>query len=195
MVYNTPHWMRKLDAAFDAKTSDGTAAMKLVTTARMRALEQAAVDAGATWSGLMEQAGWGVRRVVLRLLGPAGERRVLVLVGPATMAAMGWSPPAHLHDAGRAVSLYISAPPGRRPTTNWLLPRARDPEYAGGRRSAADRQLRRHAGGCDLVVDGLLGMGISRMVEGRAGRDRRGGQRRPVGAGCSRWRQYACRWS
>ena len=26
----------------------------------MRALEQAAVDAGATWPGLMEQAGWGV---------------------------------------------------------------------------------------------------------------------------------------
>lgn len=33
--------------------------MLLVTTEQMRQLEQAAVDAGSTWAGLMEQAGWG----------------------------------------------------------------------------------------------------------------------------------------
>ncbi|NTU84370.1 MAG: bifunctional ADP-dependent NAD(P)H-hydrate dehydratase/NAD(P)H-hydrate epimerase, partial [Chloroflexales bacterium] len=56
--------------------------MKIVTTAQMRALEQAAVDAGATWEGLMEQAGWGVSQEALRLLGAPAGRRVLVLVGP-----------------------------------------------------------------------------------------------------------------
>src|SRR5437868_14907147 len=57
-------------------------ASKVVTTAEMRALEQAAVDAGATWPGLMEQAGWGVAQIAMQRLGNAAGKRVLVLVGP-----------------------------------------------------------------------------------------------------------------
>src|SRR6185503_504350 len=72
----------------------------------------------------------------------------------------------HLHDAGARVALYL-----------WR--RAESPDDANRRRcrerdiaeqEAADdtgwAELRYLLGSCDLVLDGLLGMGISRPVEG-----------------------------
>src|SRR5689334_12997992 len=81
--------------------------MKIVTTAQMRALEQAAVDAGATWPGLMEQAGWGVTQEAVALLGVVSDRRVLVLVGPGNNGGDGLVVARHLHDAGARVTLYL----------------------------------------------------------------------------------------
>ena len=81
--------------------------MKLVTTAHMRQLEQAAVEAGATWSGLMEQAGWGVAQEAMRLLGSAQGRSVLALVGPGNNGGDALVAARHLHDAGARVALYI----------------------------------------------------------------------------------------
>ena len=81
--------------------------MKLVGTAQMRALEQAAVDAGATWPGLMEQAGWGVAQEALALLGDARGKAVVVLVGPGNNGGDGLVIARHLHDAGARVSLYL----------------------------------------------------------------------------------------
>src|SRR4051812_1322070 len=81
--------------------------MKLVTTTQMRALEQAAVDAGATWPGLMEQAGWGVAQVVIQLLGTLQDRRILVLIGPGNNGGDGLVAARHLHDGGAHVSLVI----------------------------------------------------------------------------------------
>src|SRR6476660_8204842 len=82
-------------------------ASKLVTTAEMRALEQAAVDSGATWPGLMEQAGWGVAQAAMQLLGDAAGKRVLVLVGPGNNGGDGLVVARHLHDAGADVTLYL----------------------------------------------------------------------------------------
>jgi hydroxyethylthiazole kinase-like uncharacterized protein yjeF len=148
--------------------------MKLVTTAQMRALEQTAVDSGATWSGLMEQAGWGVAQEAMRLLGAVRDRPILVLVGPGNNGGDALVAARHLRDAGAHVMLYI----WRRPPlgsgqsisspddTNRRLCRERDiAEYE----SSADpqcEQLRRLLDACDLVVDGLLGMGVCRPVEG-----------------------------
>ncbi|HEU5103646.1 MAG TPA: NAD(P)H-hydrate dehydratase [Roseiflexaceae bacterium] len=148
--------------------SSGTthaATRKLVTTAEMRALEQAAVDAGGTWAGLMEQAGWGVSQVALRLFGAPAGKRVLVLVGPGNNGGDGLVVARHLHDAGAEVSLYL----WRREHSgdlNWQRCRERDiPAY----NAADDRdraELRRLLRACDLVVDALLGAGISRAVTG-----------------------------
>jgi NAD(P)H-hydrate epimerase len=140
--------------------------MKLVTTAQMRALEQAAVEAGATWPGLMEQAGWGIAQEAMRLLGAVQDRRVLALVGPGNNGGDALVAARHLHDAGAQVALYL-----------WR--RADTPDDANHRRchergiaeysASSDvgrAELRALLESCDLVVDGLLGMGISRPVEG-----------------------------
>jgi NAD(P)H-hydrate epimerase len=140
--------------------------MLVVTTAQMRALEQGAVDAGATWQGLIEQAGWGVAQESLRLLGTAAGRRVVVLVGPGNNGADGLVVARHLHDAGARVTLYL----WRREASqaDWNLQRCRErsiPEL----RAADDpgqSALRRALAQADLIIDALLGMGISRAVGG-----------------------------
>jgi len=156
MVYNTPY-----------KSRIGTkATMKLVTTARMRELEQESVHAGATWSGLMEQAGWGVAQEAMRSLGSARDRRIVVLVGPGNNGGDALVAARHLHDAGAHVALYIWHRAESPDDANRRLCRERDIAEYESSADAGRAELRRLLGACDLVVDGLLGMGISRPIEG-----------------------------
>jgi NAD(P)H-hydrate epimerase len=131
----------------------------------MRALEQAAVDAGATWSGLMEQAGWGVAQIAMQQLGDAAGKRVLILVGPGNNGGDGLVVARHLHDAGAGVTLYL----WRRDTqADANGQRCRERGIAEYTLSADPKraELRRLLAEADLVVDALLGAGISRAVEG-----------------------------
>jgi len=132
----------------------------------MRALEQAAVDAGATWAGLMEQAGWGVAQIAMRLLGHVQGKRVLVLVGPGNNGGDGLVVARHLYDAGARVALYLWRRRDTPDDANWQRCRERDLAAYLANDDPQRAELRRLLADCDLVVDALLGMGISRPVEG-----------------------------
>jgi NAD(P)H-hydrate epimerase len=132
----------------------------------MRALEQAAVDAGATWSGLMEQAGRGVAQVCLHLLGSPGQRRILVLVGPGNNGGDGLVAACHLHDAGALVTLYLWRRRDAPADHNWQYCRDRGLPEVDAAHDSDGTVLRQLLAEADLVVDGLLGMGVSRPVEG-----------------------------
>ncbi len=129
--------------------------MKLASVAAMRALEQGAVDAGATWDGLMEAAGRGVADAALRLR----PRHAIVLVGPGNNGGDGLVVARHLHDAGVRVELAF-----------WNRP-----ALDANRQSCRDRGIAEHPASpatlapllrdADLAVDALLGMGASRPVE------------------------------
>lgn len=139
--------------------------MKLVTAEQMRALEAAAVAAGATWPGLMEQAGWGVAQVALaRLAGRA--RRALVLVGPGNNGGDGLVVARHLHDAGLRVALYLWRRAGPDADANWQRCRQRGIAEHTAADDAGQAALRELLGAADLVVDALLGAGVSRPVAG-----------------------------
>jgi NAD(P)H-hydrate epimerase len=140
--------------------------MKLVTTAQMRALEQRAVDDGATWSGLMEQAGWGVAQEAMRLLGTAHGKRVLTLVGPGNNGGDGLVASRHLHDAGAEVTIYLWRRAESRDDANWLRCRERGISEQQASADPDRAELRRLLAVCDLVTDALLGAGIGRPVEG-----------------------------
>src|SRR5262245_40075180 len=140
--------------------------MKLVTTAQMRALEQQAVDGGATWSGLMEQAGWGVAQEAMRRLRTSRKKRVLVLVGPGNNGGDGLVVARHLHDAGALVALYLWRRRDSPDDANLQRCRERDIPEIPADEDSGRAQLRRQLAQCDLVVDALLGMGVSRAVEG-----------------------------
>jgi NAD(P)H-hydrate epimerase len=139
---------------------------KLVTTAEMRALEQAAVDRGATWAGLMEQAGWGVGQEALRLLGDAAGKRVLVLVGPGNNGGDGLVVARHLHDAGALVELYLWHRGDATADANWQRCRERGIAEHLASDDPSQARLGQLLAECDLVVDALLGAGISRVVAG-----------------------------
>jgi NAD(P)H-hydrate epimerase len=140
--------------------------MKLVTAAQMRVLEERAVQAGATWPGLMEHAGWGVAQEAIAALGSAAGRRVLVLVGPGNNGGDGLVVARHLHDGGAHVTLYV----WRRADaedSNWQACRKRGlAEYLADEDSTF-ATFGRLLEGSELLVDALLGMGLTRPVEGQ----------------------------
>ena len=140
--------------------------MRVVTTARMRALEQAAVDGGATWDGLMEQAGWGVAQEAIRLLGAARGRHVLALVGPGNNGGDALVGARHLRDAGARIALYIWRRADSPDDMNRRRCHERDIAEVEASDDTDQAALRHLLATCDLVIDGLLGMGISRPVIG-----------------------------
>ncbi len=161
--------------------------MRLPTTEQMRHLEQAAVDSGSTWDGLMEQAGWGVAQESIRRLGQPRNRPVLVLVGPGNNGGDGLVAARHLHDAGAQVTLYVWKRSKLEDDANWRRCRERDIVAHSADDDDDQRRLRELLSSANLVVDALLGMGTTRAVEGTlAGIVRTVNQQRAArdGAGC-----------
>jgi NAD(P)H-hydrate epimerase len=143
--------------------------MHLATTEQMRQMEAALVERGtSTWPGLMEQAGWGVAQEALRVLGEARKRHVLVLVGPGNNGGDGLVAARHLHDAGATVTLYIWKRKDDASDTNWQACRERDMPQVAAADDKNQSQLRKWLKKANLVIDALLGMGQSRLVEGTA---------------------------
>ncbi|HEY1011205.1 MAG TPA: NAD(P)H-hydrate epimerase, partial [Herpetosiphonaceae bacterium] len=137
----------------------------LVTASQMRELEARSVAEGATWAGLMAQAGRGVADHVIRFLGgSAAGRRALALVGPGNNGGDALVAARHLAEAGAAVALYVWK---RRPDESdwsWQAVRALGPEvvYAADDPDAA--ALRGLLAAADLALDGLLGVGVNRPL-------------------------------
>jgi NAD(P)H-hydrate epimerase len=140
--------------------------MHLVTTEQMRRLEHATVEAGSTWAGLMEQAGWGVAQEALHHLATIQDQPVLVLVGPGNNGGDGLVVARHLHDAGARVTLYIWKRAADRPDANWKRCRERGLREVWADDDPTGAQLRELLAAAILVIDAMLGMGTTRPVEG-----------------------------
>jgi ADP-dependent NAD(P)H-hydrate dehydratase / NAD(P)H-hydrate epimerase len=134
---------------------------RLVTSARMREIEAEAVERGATWPGLMERAGETVAREIRERF---SEHRqgVLVLAGPGNNGGDALIVAGHLAGAGWHVTV-----------ATW----SRSDDALSRRLRSADVHLLaiQSAGRADftaalnrstLVVDGLLGTGLQRDIEG-----------------------------
>lgn len=131
----------------------------------MRALEFAAVEAGATWSDLMEQAGWGIAQALMRRMGSMAGQPLVALIGPGNNGGDGLVAARHLHDAGALVTLYVwhRSAEGDQ---NWQLCRARGIAECMAADDAGSARLHELLAGASLVLDALLGAGISRPVSG-----------------------------
>lgn len=138
--------------------------MLLVTSAEMRSLEADAVAAGASWAGLMEQAGWGVAQVILHANGGVAGRKALVLVGPGNNGGDGLVVARHLHDAGALVNLYLWKRQFAADDANWRRCRERAIAEIAATDDPSGAQLQALLTTADLVVDGLLGAGANRPV-------------------------------
>ncbi len=139
--------------------------MKIVTAAEMKVIEQQADAGGLTYATMMEHAGRAVAEESLRLWNE-NQGPVLVLVGPGNNGGDGLVAARYLHDAGVPVSLYI-----------WKRKLDDDANYAQTQErhiptafAAADEgfaALRAAAGEASLIVDALLGTGVTRPIEGQ----------------------------
>ena len=165
---------------------------KLLTTAQMRAAEQAAMEQGdVTGLALMERAGQGVVAACLahwpelatsggqppRTATSAGQpprprdistltmkRRAVILCGPGNNGGDGFVVARLLHEAGWQVDVFALAGAGSPDArVNEDHWRALGPVHALGVQALRDHPV------ADLYVDAVLGIGLSRPLAGVLG--------------------------
>ncbi|MGE0601948.1 MAG: NAD(P)H-hydrate dehydratase [Dehalococcoidia bacterium] len=137
--------------------------MKLVTAAQMRELEAAAIAAGSSEAQLMEEAGLAVAQEAWMMLGTLEGRRIVVLAGPGNNGGDGLVAARHLAEWGADLTVYM--PKGHRVEERLEEVRAREVTVIDGREDPGQAALDSALVGCDMVIDGLLGIGQERPLE------------------------------
>ena len=137
--------------------------MKLVTSAQMRELEQRAVTAGISESDLMSQAGLAVAQEVWLQLGHVEQRRILVLVGPGNNGGDALVTARQLAEWGATVLCYALR---ARDDAQWRSTMAAGITGTNAPADPAFTQLDAWLADAEMTVDGLLGTGRSRPLEG-----------------------------
>ncbi|MBW3562088.1 MAG: NAD(P)H-hydrate dehydratase [Actinobacteria bacterium] len=140
-------------------TADAPTSLPLLSAAQAAAGDEAAVEAGATWAGLMDRAAGHLARGIVDLAGHGYGLRVAVLVGKGNNGGDGWAVARRLRAFGAQaevvavhgtdVDMSDEAEDNRR---RWI--------DAGGRVVGLDG-LEATLGRCDVAVDCLLGTGAT----------------------------------
>ncbi|MBN1135684.1 MAG: NAD(P)H-hydrate dehydratase [Anaerolineae bacterium] len=143
--------------------------IKIISVEKSRILEQKANEGGLSYAQMMENAGRLTAQEVLRVVerdgGSPRGARIVVLVGPGNNGGDGLVAAHYLKKMGALASCYI-----------WQREVAADANF---QRIEVDglpviwaeddpgfEALRTLLAGADVVVDALLGVGVSRPIEG-----------------------------
>ena len=143
--------------------------MKLVTAAQMRAMDRAAIeDFGLPGIVLMENAGTAVVAACAELLTQRGGYVVRVFAGKGNNGGDGFVVARHLHNAGCEVAVALLARGeelrGDAATNHAIAAKMGIPIVEITERNRA--RLRKMAAEADLIVDAVLGTGLSGEVTG-----------------------------
>jgi NAD(P)H-hydrate epimerase len=138
--------------------------MKILTAAEMREVDRRTVEAGIPGIVLMENAGHRVVEFLAERFSPLGEQRIVVLCGKGNNGGDGLVVARQLHTRFAPASLHVVllAEPAELKgdaAANLACLRA-----AGGR---VEREIPAEARAATLVVDALLGTGVSGAATGR----------------------------
>jgi NAD(P)H-hydrate epimerase len=136
----------------------------IVTTQQMQAAEKAANAAGLSYEQMMENAGRVIAEAIEARFGAAG-RRVLVLAGPGNNGGDGLVIARHLARMGSVVTIYA----WKRNTDgdkNWALLDQTSVERVKAEDHGAQARLAQLLEEAAIIVDALLGTGVSRPIEG-----------------------------
>jgi NAD(P)H-hydrate epimerase len=138
--------------------------MKILTAAEMREVDRRTTEAGIPGIVLMENAGHRVLEFVAGRFAPLGGQRIVVLCGKGNNGGDGLVIARQLHTRFRPASLHVVllAEPGELKgdaAANLAMLLA-----AGGR---VEREIPAEARAATLVVDALLGTGLSGPATGR----------------------------
>jgi NAD(P)H-hydrate epimerase len=139
--------------------------MKLVNTTQMRELEKRADQSGNTYAMMMERAGKAVADAIIERWG-AQNQRLLVLVGPGNNGGDGLVCARYLHDAGASVSLYLWKREPRADDENFRLCVERQMSVTRAEEDTHFSELKKYINECDIIVDALLGTGVTRPIDG-----------------------------
>ncbi len=141
-------------------------AMKICSADQMRFLDRTTInDNVATGLELMENAGKGTVDLILDYYGDCKGKRVAVFAGPGNNGGDGFVIARHLHDLGADVEVYLLVNPDKiggdaaenfsRLSQDIVVTTLSDED------SVSTLMLN-----CDIIVDALLGTGLTREVVG-----------------------------
>ncbi|MBP9500745.1 MAG: NAD(P)H-hydrate dehydratase [Candidatus Promineofilum sp.] len=139
--------------------------IKLFTVDEMRAAEKAADAAGHSYAQLMETAGWRVAEAIEQRH-DVGNRQVLVLVGPGNNGGDGLVAGRYLAEAGANVAFYLLKPRAATEDDNMARVEAMGLGVLSADHDPRFRALRHRLQTADILIDALLGTGVSRPIEG-----------------------------
>lgn len=141
------------------------------TREQVREIDRRAKDEyGMPGVMLMENAGCGVARIALDMLGDAAGKQVVIFCGRGNNGGDGFVAARHLHNAGCRVSLILAAPQDQLESVEgeaamnfciceaMRLPLLDASTVKGQAQAAAQAKL------ADLIIDALLGTGLSGQV-------------------------------
>ncbi len=135
--------------------------MKLVTVAEMRAIEQEADASGLAYARMMENAGRGLAKEILRLAHSHNDEdmQALGLVGPGNNGGDTLVALTHLAEKGWQARAYLIQ---RKGEADPLVERLReaDGEIVISEKDEGFEQLKAFIGTADVVLDGILGTGF-----------------------------------
>lgn len=138
--------------------------MYIVTTPQMQAAERAADAAGLSYRQMMENAGGCVAEAI-QSVGAAVAGPVLVLVGPGNNGGDGLVAARRLAQCGATVTVYV----WQRQVTadyNWTLLDDTGVARVFWENDPDQAHLRRLINEAAVIVDALLGTGVSRPIAG-----------------------------
>ncbi|OGO06342.1 MAG: NAD(P)H-hydrate epimerase, partial [Chloroflexi bacterium RBG_13_56_8] len=136
--------------------------MKLVTSDEMRNLEQEANDAGLTYATMMERAGHAVA-LAIRDRVAATPGQILVLVGPGNNGGDGLVAARYLCEWGHQVTVYLWKR-NLDEDPNLRLAQERDIPILSASEDEGFQQLVSLVRDCDVLIDALLGIGITGVL-------------------------------
>ena len=137
--------------------------MKIVDTAQMRNLEQAAVREGVGTETLMENAGLAIAEEAMDQLAKPRGSRVLVLIGPGNNGSDGLIAAKQLHQLGVRVSIYVCVP-RRSPDHRITEMKERGVPVIEESEDSGRRLLVQYLKNASLVIDAVLGCGNLRPI-------------------------------
>ncbi len=139
--------------------------IKVFSVSEMVAAERASDAAGNSYDDMMEKAGAAVAQAIIERY-PVKDRRVTILVGPGNNGGDGLVAGRYLAEAGADVAFYLFK--GRDPEADINLAKVQEmalpvliAEY-----DQRYRVLRNRLKITDILMDALLGTGVSRPIGG-----------------------------
>ncbi len=139
--------------------------IKLFTVNEMRDAEKAADAAGHSYARMMETAGWRVAEAIEQRHDVA-NRQALVLVGPGNNGGDGLVAGRYLAEAGANVAFYLLKPRAAAEDDNMARVEAMGLEVLLADYDPRFRALHHRLQTADILIDALLGTGVSRPIEG-----------------------------
>jgi hydroxyethylthiazole kinase-like uncharacterized protein yjeF len=138
--------------------------IKIITVGKSRELEEKANEGGLTFAEMMENAGRSTAQAICRRL-RVKDKRIVVLVGPGNNGGDGLVVAHYLREMGAWITCYI----WKRDTegdANFLRVEADSLPIVWAEDDVQFEALRGLLSGADVVVDALLGVGVSRPIGG-----------------------------